>query len=123
MTKKVPAAILGMLDGRREAITRETLIAGNEAALRALAAAIVALAVALVGGGLLYLMRRWTYKYALHFGEEYQRFYQEASALGAESIAGGVEIRLFGAMDRINKQIAELHAKLQAAAGLTPSVS
>ena len=35
------------------------------------------LAVALVGGGLLYLMRRWTYKYALHFGEEYQRFYQE----------------------------------------------
>ena len=35
-------------DGSREPLTRETLIAGNEAALRALAAAIVALAVALV---------------------------------------------------------------------------
>lgn len=35
-------------DGTREAVTRETLIAGNEAALRALAAAMVALAVALV---------------------------------------------------------------------------
>jgi len=39
---------LELTDGRREAITRETMIAGNEAALRALAAAIVALAVALV---------------------------------------------------------------------------
>ena len=39
---------LELKDGRREAITRETMIAGNEAALRALAAAIVALAVALV---------------------------------------------------------------------------
>ncbi len=35
-------------DGSSEALTRETLIAGNEAALRALAAAMVALAVALV---------------------------------------------------------------------------
>lgn len=35
-------------DGTRETVTRETLIAGNEAALRALAAAMVALAVALV---------------------------------------------------------------------------
>ena len=35
-------------DGTREPLTRETLIAGNEAALRALTAAIVALAVALV---------------------------------------------------------------------------
>jgi hypothetical protein len=35
-------------DGTREAVTRETLIAGNEAALRALAAAMVALAIALV---------------------------------------------------------------------------
>ncbi len=39
---------LELTDGRREAITRETMIAGNEAALRALAAAILALAVALV---------------------------------------------------------------------------
>jgi heme O synthase-like polyprenyltransferase len=39
---------LELTDGRREPITRETLIAGNEAALRAFAAAIVALAVALV---------------------------------------------------------------------------
>lgn len=37
-----------LADGRREAVTRETLIAGNEAALSALAAAMVALAVALV---------------------------------------------------------------------------
>ena len=35
-------------DGAREAVTRETLIAGNEAALRALSAAFVALAIALV---------------------------------------------------------------------------
>jgi hypothetical protein len=44
-------AVAGSLerdDGRREPITRETLVAGNEAALRALAAAIVALAAALV---------------------------------------------------------------------------
>ena len=44
-------AISGSLeleDGTREPITREAIIAGNEAALRALAAAIVALAVALV---------------------------------------------------------------------------
>lgn len=44
------AAVVGALeleDGTREAITRETLIAGNEAALRALTAAFVALAVAL----------------------------------------------------------------------------
>ena len=39
---------LELEDGTRESVTRETLIAGNEAALRALAAAIVALAVALV---------------------------------------------------------------------------
>jgi hypothetical protein len=37
-----------LADGTREPVTRETLIAGNEAALRALALAIVALAVALV---------------------------------------------------------------------------
>jgi hypothetical protein len=35
-------------DGSREPITRATLIAGNEAALRAFALAIVALAIALV---------------------------------------------------------------------------
>jgi hypothetical protein len=35
-------------DGRREPVTRETLVAGNEAALQALSAAVVALAVALV---------------------------------------------------------------------------
>ncbi len=39
---------LELSDGTREPLTRETLIAGNEAALRALAAGIVALAVALV---------------------------------------------------------------------------
>jgi hypothetical protein len=39
---------LELADGRREPITRETLLAGNEAALQAFAAAIVALAVALV---------------------------------------------------------------------------
>jgi hypothetical protein len=39
---------LELADGHREPITRETLIAGNEAALQAFAAAIVALAVALV---------------------------------------------------------------------------
>jgi hypothetical protein len=37
-----------LADGRREPVTRETLIAGNEAALRALALAMVALAVAMV---------------------------------------------------------------------------
>jgi hypothetical protein len=37
-----------LADGTREPVTRETLIAGNEAALRALALAMVALAVALV---------------------------------------------------------------------------
>jgi hypothetical protein len=45
------AAVTGTLElrnGDREAITRQTLIAGNEAALRALSAAVVALAVALV---------------------------------------------------------------------------
>jgi hypothetical protein len=45
------AAVSGsveLADGSREPITRETLISGNEAALRALALAIVALAVALV---------------------------------------------------------------------------
>jgi hypothetical protein len=45
------AAVSGALelkDGTREPITRETLIAGNEAALRALALAVIALAVALV---------------------------------------------------------------------------
>src|SRR5581483_3536691 len=45
------AAVSGSLelaDGSREPITREAMIAGNETALRALAAAIVALAVALV---------------------------------------------------------------------------
>jgi hypothetical protein len=45
------ASVSGSLelpDGRREPITRETLIAGNEAALQAFAAAIVTLAVALV---------------------------------------------------------------------------
>ena len=44
-------AVTGTLElrnGDREAITRQTLIAGNEAALRALSAAVVALAVALV---------------------------------------------------------------------------
>jgi hypothetical protein len=39
---------LELRDGSREPVTRETLIAANEAALRALAAAMVALAVALV---------------------------------------------------------------------------
>jgi hypothetical protein len=45
------AAVSGtveLADGTREPVTRETLIAGNEVALRALAAAMVALAVALV---------------------------------------------------------------------------
>jgi hypothetical protein len=45
------ASVSGSLeleDGTREPITREAMIAGNEAALRALAAAIIALAVALV---------------------------------------------------------------------------
>jgi hypothetical protein len=45
------AAVSGSLeltDGTREPITREAMIAGNETALRALAAAIIALAVALV---------------------------------------------------------------------------
>ena len=45
------AAVSGTIelaDGSREPVTRETLIAGNEAALRALSAAMVALAVALV---------------------------------------------------------------------------
>jgi len=45
------AAVSGALelkDGTREPITRETLIAGNEAALRALTLAVIALAVALV---------------------------------------------------------------------------
>jgi len=45
------ASVSGSLeleDGTRVPITRETMIAGNEAALRALAAAIIALAVALV---------------------------------------------------------------------------
>ena len=45
------AAVSGtteLKDGSREPITRETLIAGNEAALRALSAAVVVLAVALV---------------------------------------------------------------------------
>jgi hypothetical protein len=45
------AAVSGTVeldDGTREAVTRETLIAGNEKALRALSAAMVALAVALV---------------------------------------------------------------------------
>jgi hypothetical protein len=37
-----------LADGTREPLTRESLIAGNEAALRALALAMVALAVALV---------------------------------------------------------------------------
>ena len=37
-----------LADGTREPVTRETLIAGNEAALRALGLAMVALAVALV---------------------------------------------------------------------------
>jgi hypothetical protein len=39
---------LELEDGRREPLTRETLIAGNEAALRALTGALIALAVALV---------------------------------------------------------------------------
>jgi hypothetical protein len=42
------SGVLELEDGTREPITREAMIAGNEAALRALAAAIVALAVALV---------------------------------------------------------------------------
>jgi hypothetical protein len=45
------ASVLGtveLTDGTREPLTRETLIAGNEAALRALGAAVVALAIALV---------------------------------------------------------------------------
>jgi hypothetical protein len=45
------AAVSGtieLMDGSREPVTRETLIAGNEAALRALSAALVALALALV---------------------------------------------------------------------------
>jgi hypothetical protein len=42
------AGTIELKDGAREPITRETLIAGNEAALRALAAAVIALAVALV---------------------------------------------------------------------------
>ncbi len=44
------AAVSGVLeleDGRREPVTHETLLAGNEAALRALTAALIALAVAL----------------------------------------------------------------------------
>jgi len=39
---------IDLKDGSREPLTRETLIAGSEAALRALTAAVIALAVALV---------------------------------------------------------------------------
>jgi hypothetical protein len=42
------AGTIDLNDGTREPITRETLITGNEAALRALTAAVIALAVALV---------------------------------------------------------------------------
>ena len=42
------SGVLELNDGRREPITRETLIAAPEAALRALTAAVIALAVALV---------------------------------------------------------------------------
>ena len=50
-TRGSVAAVSGELqlkDGTREPITRETLIAGNEAALRALTLAVISLAVALV---------------------------------------------------------------------------
>ena len=42
------SGVLELKDGRREPITRETLLAGSETALRALTAAVIALAVALV---------------------------------------------------------------------------
>ncbi len=44
----VVSGTIELKDGRREAITRETIVAGNEAALLALSAALVALAIGLV---------------------------------------------------------------------------
>jgi hypothetical protein len=42
------SGLIELRDGEREPLTRETLIAGNEAALRALTGAVIVLAVALV---------------------------------------------------------------------------
>jgi hypothetical protein len=42
------SGVLELKDGRQEPVTRETLIAGSEAALQALTAAVIAIAVALV---------------------------------------------------------------------------
>ncbi|MBM3508339.1 MAG: ABC transporter ATP-binding protein, partial [Alphaproteobacteria bacterium] len=64
------------------------------------------LAVAIGGGLFFYAFRRWSYRYAMRFGRQHQELHQEVNALGGEAIAGGLEVRLFGAAGRIREQLA-----------------
>ncbi len=63
------------------------------------------LGVAVLGGAIFYAMRRWSWRYSLRFGEEHLKLQQEVSALGAEAIAAGIEVRLFGAAERVTAEV------------------
>ena len=63
------------------------------------------LGVAFGAGALFYFSRRWSFRYAMRFGHLHQELHREVNALGAEAIAGGLEVRLFGAMARVRDQL------------------
>jgi ABC-type multidrug transport system fused ATPase/permease subunit len=64
------------------------------------------LAVASGGALFFYVVRTWSYRYALRFGRLHQDLHQEVNALSGEAISGGLEVRLFGAVERISAQVA-----------------
>ena len=69
------------------------------------------LGVAAVGGLLFFALRTWSSRHSLRFGRLQQQMHREVTAIGAEAIAAGIEIRLFGAVDRVRQQVAARLAK------------
>ena len=67
----------------------------------------VTLGVALGGGVLFYALRKATFTYSVRFGALQQKMQQEVAAIGAESIAGRTEIRLFGTLERMSARLME----------------
>lgn len=63
------------------------------------------LAVAALGGGTFYLLRGWTLRQSLRAGRAQQKAQAEVTAIATEAIAAGVEIRLFGAADRMRTRL------------------
>ena len=63
------------------------------------------LAVGAIGGSVFYLLRGWTMRQSLRAGKAQQRSQAEVTSIATEAMAAGVEIRLFGAADRMRARL------------------